>query len=55
MQKIQIFERDSKRDLRDEINEFAKTHHIEQISYAISTHGFQDYYSCCVLYTKKEN
>ena len=55
MQKIQIFESDSKLNLRDEINEFAQTHYIEQISYAVSAHGCRDYYSCCVLYTEKEN
>ena len=55
MQKIQIFESDSKLELRDEINEFAKTHHIEQISYAVSSHEYRNYYSCCILYTKKEN
>ena len=52
---IMVFERDNELDLRNEINEFVKTHHIEQISYTISIQGFQDYYSCCILYTEKEN
>ena len=55
MQKVQIFESDNMRDLKNEINEFAKTHHIEQISYAVSSREYRDYYSCCILYTKKEN
>ena len=55
MQKIQIFESDNMRNLRDEINEFAQIHHIEQICYAVSAHGCRDFYSCCVLYTEKEN
>lgn len=54
MQKVQIFENDNRWDLKNEINEFAKTHHIEQISYAVTPH-YHDYYSCCVLYTEKEN
>ena len=55
MQKIQIFESSSQCELQADINRFAKTHHIEQISYAVSAHGCRDYYSCCVLYTEKEN
>ena len=55
MQKVQIFESDNMRDLKNEINEFAKAHRIEQISYAVSAHGCRDYYSCCVLYIEKEN
>ena len=55
MQKIQIFESDNIWDLKNEVNEFAKTHHIEQISYAVSSHGYRDCYSCCILYTEKEN
>ena len=55
MQKVQIFESDNMRDLKNEINEFAKTYYIEQISYAVSAHGCRDYYSCCILYTEKEN
>lgn len=55
MQKVQIFESDNMWDLKNEINEFAKTYHIEQISYAVSAHGCRDYYSCCVLYIEKEN
>ena len=55
MQKVQIFESDNMWDLKNEINEFAKTYYIEQISYAVSAHGCRDYYSCCVLYTGKEN
>ena len=55
MQKIQIFESDNIWDLKNEVNEFAKTHHVEQISYAVSSHGYRDCYSCCILYTKKEN
>lgn len=51
MQKVQIFESDNMWDLKNEINEFAQTHYIEQISYAVS----RDYCSCCVLYTEKEN
>lgn len=51
MQKIQIFESDNMWDLKNEVNEFAKVHNIEQISYAVS----RDYYSCCVLYIEKEN
>lgn len=51
MQKVQIFESDNMWDLKNEINEFAKVHHIEQISYAVS----RDYYSCRILYTEKEN
>lgn len=51
MQKIQIFESDNMWDLKNEVNEFAKVYHIEQISYAVSA----DYYSCCVLYIEKEN
>lgn len=53
MQKIQIFESDNIWDLKNEVNEFAKTHHIEQISYAVSSHGYRDCYSCCILYTKE--
>ena len=30
MQKVQIFESDNMWDLKNEINEFAKTHHLEQ-------------------------
>lgn len=52
---IMVFERDNELDLRDEINKFAKTYHIEQISYTISIHGFHNYYSCCISYTEKEN
>ena len=52
---IMVFERDSELNLRDAIKEFAETHHIEQISYAVSSREYRDYYSCCILYTKKEN
>ena len=54
---IMVFERDNELDLKDAIKEFAKTHHIEKISYTVSIHGFfQDcYYSCHILYTEKEN
>ncbi len=55
MQKVQIFESDIRQDLKDEVNDFAKTHHIEQISYTVSSHGRYDFYSCCVLYTEQEN
>ena len=55
MQKIQIFESDNIWDLKNEVNEFAKIHHIEQISYAVSSHEYRDCYSCCILYTEKEN
>ena len=55
MQKVQIFENDNMWDLKNEINEFAQTHYIEQISYAVSAHGCRDYYSCCILYIEKEN
>ena len=55
MQKIQIFESDNIWDLKNEVNRFAKTHHIEQISYAAVPHDYYDCYSCCILYTEKEN
>ena len=55
MQKIQIFESDNIWDLKNEVNEFAKTRHIEQISYAVSSHEYRNCYSCCILYTEKEN
>ena len=55
MQKVQIFESDNIWDLKNEVNEFVKTHHVEQISYAVSSHEYRDCYSCCILYTKKEN
>ena len=55
MQKVQIFESSSWCELQADINRFAKTHHIEQISYTAVPHDYYYYYSCCVLYTEKEN
>ena len=55
MQKVQIFESDNIWDLKNEVNEFAKTHHVEQISYTVSSHEYRNCYSCCILYTEKEN
>lgn len=55
MQKVQIFENSSQCALQADINRFAKTHHIEQISYAAVTQDYYYCYSCCILYTEKEN
>ena len=54
MQKVQIFESSSQCELQADINRFAKTHHIEQRSYVAVPHDYY-YYSCCILYTEKEN
>ena len=55
MQKVQIIEAGNAADLQSDINEFTKTHHIDQISYAVIPHRYGDKYSCCILYTEKEN
>ena len=55
MQKVQIIEAGNVTDLQNDINEFTKTYHIDQISYAVIPHRYGDKYSCCIFYTKKEN
>ena len=52
-QRIVIFEEKKKSILEQKINEFAKTYHIENISYSIVNFGYDSYYSCCVLYDDK--
>ena len=54
MQKVQIIEAGNVTDLQNDINEFTKTHHIDQISYAVIPHRYGDKYSCCILYSEKK-
>lgn len=51
-QKIEIFRTDNVIDLKAVVNEFAKTHHIEQMKYQMIPGSIYPYH-CCVLYTDK--
>lgn len=53
VQKVEFFQNEHAYDLQQEINEFAKMHHIESISYSVCKFGYTGYHFCCVLYTDK--
>lgn len=52
-QKVEFFSNEHRYELQKEINEFARTHHIEDISYSTCQSGYTTYHYCCVLYTDK--
>ena len=52
-QKVEFFQDEYPLDLKRRIDEFAKTHHIESISYSICKFGYTSYHHCCVVYTDK--
>lgn len=52
-QKVEFFQGEHVWVLEEKINEFAKTHHIESISYSVYKFGYVGLHHCCVLYTDK--
>ena len=54
-QKVKFFQNEDSYDLQKEINEFAKTHNIESVSYSVCKFGYSAFHYCCVLYTDKSN
>ena len=52
-QKVKFFASEHAFELRDEINEFAKKHHIENVSYSTCVSGYNIRHYCCVLYSDK--
>lgn len=54
-QQVEMFCEEYQRNLMRKINEFAKTHHIESISYSIAPAGYSHWHYACVLYTQGGN
>lgn len=50
-QKVKFFKGKTSYELELEINKFAKTHHIVNISYSVSNVGYSSEHFCCVIYT----
>jgi len=54
-QKVEFIQGENIIVLQNRINDFAKTHHIENISYAVSGNEvYNVWHYCCVLYTDDE-
>lgn len=52
-QKVEFFQDEYSYKLKRKIDDFAKTHHIESISYSVCKFGCTGYHYCCVVYTDK--
>lgn len=50
-QKVEMFSCEHQFELQRKINDFAKTHHIESISYSTCQIGYSAWHHACVLYT----
>ena len=50
-QQVKMFSENNQYSLEYQINELAKTHHIENISYSVYQVGYSTWHYACVLYT----
>ncbi|EME8227505.1 hypothetical protein K0X99_001243 [Enterococcus faecium] len=52
--KFKIFEEDTRYELEEKLNEFAKNNEIQHISLATSKGGYTTYYAAVVSYVSRE-